>query len=860
MRQSGINASKIKGNIVVIAAIVIAGLCGTASRAGDNKFESVVQPFIKKHCVRCHGATKHEGDLRLDTLTADFDSAGQAAVWIEVMDNLNLGEMPPEGEAKPSAAEHRDVVRWLAAALRAARTRSAGAGGRVLLRRLNRTEFSNTIRDLFQMRFLPGEDPAELLPPDPTIDGFDKVGSALMLDPSLLAGYYEAARRIVDKAIVSGPPAYPTRRTRFEWEDMAKPEFGFAYVCGSGGRYCLENDVRLLAGAARVGRGLYYPGTKQMFPVNGFYTVRIRAAAQHGRPDDPVKMFVRRINGRESDLIETEVTATLDKPRVYSATRPMVAVPGASGVYMQAGIVNGSKVSVGMPRYWDFHKKMEAASKAGNHAEALRLRARMKSEGWTGGNRPAEVLLDPSTAPKLIIDWIEIEGPLYEAWPPLSHKALFFKDEDAPKDMKYVREMFARFLPRAFRRPVEEAEVERVVELVRRELKQDVSFEDAIKVGLTYTLTSPAFLYLVEPRGKATLVPTKAGLEPAPRALTDFELASRLSYFLWSSMPDPRLLQLAGDGRLGVPAILVKEVDRMVADPKSRALVDSFAAQWLRTGEFLDFTPDRKIYRDFDPALREDMVGETLAFFEEVLREDLSVLSFLDSEFVMVNEPLAKFYGLEGVKGKAIRRVSLPKDSPRGGLLGQAGVHLRGSDGIRTKPVNRGVYVREVLFNDPPDPPPPNVGEVEPNIQGKRLTVRERLLQHQQIEACASCHRGIDGYGLALENFDATGAWRDRQNGEDFRGSKTPPIDASGKLPNGRAFKNFLEFKALLLEQDGRFRRALAEKLFVYALGRPVEPADRGTIDAVVAEMVEEGDTLRAAIKALVATSVFRTK
>jgi len=298
----------------------------------------------------------------------------------------------------------------------------------------------------------------------------------------------------------------------------------------------------------------------------------------------------------------------------------------------------------------------------------------------------------------------------------------------------------------------------------------------------------------------------------------------------------------------------------MIDDPKSRALVDGFAAQWLKTDEFLEFTPDRKIYRDFDPALRQHMVGETLAFFAEILRRDLGVVNFIDSDFATLNEPLAKFYGLKGVVGERFRRVRLPENSPRGGLLGQAGIHLRGSDGVRTKPVNRGAYIRDVLFNDPPDPPPPNAGEVEPNIKGERLTVRERLLQHQQIESCASCHRGIDAYGLALENFDVTGAWRTHQNGEEFRGDNTPLIDASGKLPNGRAFADFEEFKSLLLQQQDRFRRGLVEKLFLYALGRPTTPADRGAIDEVLAEMADRGDSLRAAIKAIVSTQLLQTK
>ena len=848
--------------------------------------------------MRCHGPEKQSGDFRVDTLTANFDSTEQAAHWVEVMDNLNLGEMPPDDELKLSADKLRSVTRWIAAELRAAERRVVVADGRVALRRLNRVEFSNTIRDLLEIRFLPGDDPSELLPPDPTYDGFDKVATSLMLDSSLLGNYYEAAKRVAELAIVDGPPKFPTHLSHFEMEDMGKPGSGFSYVC-SGTTVCGEHDVRLLVGNTRTHRGLLYPGTQQMFPVKGFYTIRVRASADKGDGDDPVRMFVERQQDRQGYLMEVDVTGTRDAPEVYKVTLPMTSLAESSGVYMKVGIANGANgvqqsqlkhikgpekvISVGMPGFFSFDKRMKEASTRGDHATALRLAARKKAEGWTGSRRPGLGLLKPTHFRKLYIDWIEIEGPLYEQWPPKSHTALFFKGKDAVENLDCARQMFARFLPRAFRRPVDDAEVERVVELIGAELHRGLPFKDAVQLGLAYTLTSPSFLYLSEP-----------AVKNGSPALTDYELASRLSYFLWSSMPDQRLFKLAKEGRLSDAEVLRGEVDRMLDHSKSQALVDGFAAQWLQTNEFLDFQPDQRIYpqfyREHDPQLRQYMAHEPLAFFEEVVRNDLSVLNFIDSDFAVVNEPLAKFYGLElpsfsgdpqaTVSGRdqsrsrlqpgpkrnghhhrfEFRRVELPKDSPRGGLLGQAGVHLRGSDGIRTKPVNRGVYVREVLFNDPPDPPPPNAGEVEPNIEGERLTVRRRLIQHQQIEACASCHRGIDSYGLALENFDVTGVWRDRQNGEDFRGNNTPQIDASGTLPNGRRFSDFAEFKALLLEQDDRFRRAFAEKMFLYALGRPVEVRDRGTIDGIATKMSQNGDTFRGTVQALVEAQVFRTK
>lgn len=830
-----------------------------------------VRPFLQEHCVQCHGKDKQNGDFRLDMLAPEFDSSSSAGIWIEVMDRLNLGEMPPEDQPRPNSVIHRQVVRWIASQFRAARERKVGKDGRVLMRRMNRAEYSNTIRDLFQMRFLPGDNPADQLPPDGNYEGFKKVGTVLMLDSSLLGNYYEAARRVADKAIVIGPPKFPTHKSHFEMEDMAKKGSGFTYVCGHSGTECGAYDVRLLTGNTRTARGLLYPGTDRMIPVKGMYTIRVRASSDPGDSDEPVRMFVERQNGREGRLMEVAVTAPRSSPKVYSVTLPLDALPEARGVYMKVGIVNGAKrvqppqltlpervISVGLPDFFTFEKAMKSAASKGNHAESLRIAARRRSEGWTGSTRPGKGLLDPSHLRKLYVDWIEIKGPLYDQWPPKSHKELFFKDESTPKDIAYAREVFAQFLPKAFRRPVRDKEVQGIVSLIEKELERGTSFEDAIRLGVTYALTSPSFLYLAEPN-----------TGDKSRTLNDYELATRLSYFIWSSMPDDHLFKLAASGHLNDPNVLSKEVDRMIDDPKSRALVDGFAVQWLKTDEFLEFMPDGKVYaqfyRQFDPKLREYMVHETLTFFKEILRHDLSVMNFIDSDFTMVNEPLAKFYGLDTPRVDELdkfdfRRVTLPDDSPRGGLLGQAGVHMRGSDGIRTKPVNRGVYVREVLFNDPPDPPPANAGEVEPNIEGHRLTVRERLLQHQQIEACASCHRGIDAYGLALENFDVTGAWRDHQNGEDFRGSNTPLIDASGKLLNGKTFADFEEFKALLLEQKDRFRRALIEKLFVYALGRPTTPADRGTVDEVVASMSTNRDTLRSAIKGLVTTKAFRTK
>jgi hypothetical protein len=829
---------------IYLAATGLAQAADESAADGPNSADThrkLVEPLLKEYCIRCHGAEKQEGKLRLDTLAADFRAPESARQWIEVMDRINLGEMPPDGEPRPDATKLRHVAAWVAAELRTAARQSLSGGGRVVLRRMNRTEYANTVRDLLHLRFLPGESPLEFLPPDGTAEGFDKVGAALMLDPSLLDKYFEVATLIAERAIVVGPPPVATHKKRFEFEDTAK-NGAIRYLCSQPSFECREHDALLYDGGARSFGEFLYPKMRTMIPVKGVYAVRLRAAADAAGREEPVRIQILR---GDEVLKETAVTARPENPETFEIIAPLDA-PG--GQELQVRMLNGTQMFLYNPAYGNLDRAIAEAGAKNDHAAVLRLRGRMSAEGLISGGKPNPKALDRSALPKLYLDWIELEGPIYDQWPPRSHASLFLKGEGAEPTPAYAREIFERFLPRAWRRPVEAAEVDTIVRVVQTELEHGVGFEEAVRAGLVASLTSPKFIYLVEPAAEE------------PRPLTDYELASRLSYFLWSSMPDASLVDLAREGRLKDRTVLEAQVDRMLADPKSRALVDGFAAQWLRTGEYRNFTPDPRLYPNYDAKLGAAMVGETLAFFEEVLHRDRSLLEFLDSDWTMLNERLAKFYGLEGVKGDEFRRVALPADSHRGGLLGHAGVMLFGSDGTRTKPVRRGVYVREVLFNDPPDPPPPNVGEIEPNIQGKNLTVRDRLLQHQQIESCASCHRTIDPYGLALENYDAVGAWRTQQNGEEFRGRNSPQIDASGKLPDGSPFAGPDEFKQLLVAQSGRFVHGLTEKLFTYALGRPIEPSDHGAITAAVARAADSGHQLRSLIKSVVTSDAFLNK
>lgn len=847
-----LNTSGINGPVARLLYCISAAsglMCWPEARADD--FMDEIRPALVAHCVKCHGPEKSEGQLRIDGLTADLSDRDNALKWIEIRNAINLGEMPPDGEQRLPSELIRKTSNWVTRELRAAERARFSTGGRIVLRRLNRHEYTHTIADLLSMKFPTGESPLDALPPDGTAEGFDKVGAALLLDPSLMTQYYHVARRIADRAIVDGPPEYPTETMRLEFEEIADSG-AIGYLVTRLGMTPVPGGLQLIEGGTRSFAMLNYPGRRDnnVAPVNGFYRFTIRAGAARGANGELPRL--RLSQGHPDDdmrtVMEFDVTAPWDQPAEYSVTIARDTLGGELSVRM----TNEVSLYMGQRPGENFMRRNSEVGRKGDFTETLRLAGRKVAEGWGGGrSTPDPEKLDVAKYPRAFLDYLEVEGPLYEQWPPKSHSMLLFRGDDGAEDMTYAREIFTRFLPRAWRRPIAESEVTPILKVVQTELDSGESFHEALRVGLAACLTSPKFLYLTE---------VSAGDDANARTLDDYETASRLSFFLWSSMPDEELFRAAEAGELRVPQNRMAQVDRMLADPKASRFVNGFARQWLRTDTFLDFAPDRNLYREYDEKLADAVVQEPLEFFRTILRDDLSVLNFIDSDFAVINNRLARHYEIDGVEGDEFRRVALPADSTRGGLLAMAGVHQAGSDGIRTKPVSRAVYVREVLFNNPPDPPPPNAGEVEPNIRGERLTVRERLMQHQQIEACASCHRALDPYGLALENFNVIGAWRDVQDGENFRGDRRPPIVASGRLPNGREFHDFDEFRSLLLEQGDRFRRCLAEKLLLYALGRPAGPEDDGTISRAVEGMKNGDDSLRSLIQSLVSSEVFVTK
>lgn len=855
------------------AALALATCAARADEAG-GAFERDVKPFLEQHCIRCHGSETAEGDLRLDQLPAEIaTSARVAEQWSEVMDRLNAGKMPPEDEPRPSIDAITLVTDWIAAGLRSAAEQ--GAGESVVLRRLNRAEYNNTIRDLVGVDFQPAAD----FPEDPPSHGFDNIGAALQVSPLLMEKYLSAAREIVDRAIVTGerPPRHSWhleveeahRSNEFEGRRSAgRDEMWVPDPVTERHRYILKGGGSEVRDGFVVQRGAKdeSPAGFRWFriPQAGTYIIRIRAAARVPDREEVVAsvraLRLARMEQKDwKDLGDAERNARRERwlaeewPQIAShfETEPMYDF-GAPRMKVtdDEGVVIG-EVSVDAlvddPRIYEFSFEFEPDPRSTDGVNITNsYNVPSVLENFSFQREPG------FARPELWIDWVELEGVVTDAWPPASHQQLLPDSPQRGSESQYAREVLSAFMPRAWRRPVTDDEVEQMAALFDAVRPVKRSLEEAIRIPLVAVLTSPHFLFLVEP-----------GESDGLRPLTQYEIASRLSYFLWSSLPDDELFRLAEQNALTDREVMDRQVQRMLRDPKSDAFVASFVGQWLGLRELGANPPVETLFPRYDDHLEQSMRRESEAFFREVLDRDESVLNFLRSDFAMLNERMARFYGIPGVRGDEFRRVVLPANSPRGGLLGQASVLTLTSNGTRTSPVVRGKWILENVLGDPPPPPPPDAGDLAPMVPGiDKATVRDRLEAHRRIEQCAVCHRRIDPLGFALENFDAHGLWRDKYGfGYNGRvGNNDPDVDASGELPDGTQFVGVNGLAQVLLAREDHFRRCLVEKLMIYAYGRGLSFADRPERERIIAAMREDGDTLRGAIRAIVAGEAFLTK
>ena len=829
------------------------------------EFETEVRPFLKTFCMECHAGEDAAGERDFEALSGQITDENSLVEMQDILDQLNLGEMPPSEAAQPGNEQRQEITAWLTDRIRQYHEARTSSGGQTVLRRLNSREYRNTIRDLLQLN-LTMFDPAVSFPRDQTVEHRDNDGRSLVMSGYLLQQYLEAAERIVDKAL--HPLQKPVVQTwTFRDDFKQQPEIDQVHRETSRFEHLILYDV---IGADKH-EGAYAPihAFAKGVPYDGFYEIEFRAAAVnrlHPYDDDflgrdssqPLRLAILAGHADAGPLhkpqpIEPKLTE-LDLDDDWQTYKVRV--------WLDAGFT---------PRFTFVNGLMDVRNLWGNlHRRYPDLLPPLRKKGIVEVRRNA---IQHGQLPQIHIDDICIRGPYYDHWPTAAQQTLLGDDWFAVAAGEQVSEQqlrghLERFATSAFRRPATSEEVDRIVGIMvdrqaaGRTLLQ--AFGDAVKGALC----SPGFIYLEDvpeeqPAGEALPVSaadsSKIAVDVRHTRLSAYSMASRLSYFLWGSMPDQNLLTAAVSGQLETDQQLSAQVHRMLADARSEGFIEGFLDSWLTLRDLGSSPPDRSIFRDYyQYDLRTAMQQETRLFTKYLLDHNLTISNFLDSDFTFVNQALARHYGIDlavsglpsdtvpsstafgtgqvtaesgrsKLSGDEDFRMVRTGDRRRGGLLGQASVMTVSANGIDTSPVVRGVWLLENILGTPPSPPPPDVEPLDPDVRGA-TTIRDQLDKHRNVPACYDCHRRIDPLGFALENFDAIGAWRDNYQ-------RGPRIDAAGELPNGKSFGNVVELKEILLQQDQQFALALSSKLLAYATGRTMTPADRPHLDRMVREL-----------------------
>ncbi len=762
-RQFARAALGLFGLLLLVPAAAFCADDEAAVRA--QRFDAEFPRLMKAHCWKCHGGSEPKGELRLDQGWKYADIATDRARWESVLEMIETGAMPPDDQPQPKPAERQQLVTLLESALFELDCDLPRDPGRVTVRRLNRNEYDNTLRDLLGLDLKLARD----FPSDDVGNGFDNIGDVLALPPLLLEKYIEAAEKAAAAAI-QDPRSLRQREVREG--DRLRPS-------GSARR---TDDGYLMVSEGSV-------ATRFQIERPGKYRLRITAGADQAGPE-VAKMEVRGPEG---------LRHVIDVPAKRTELQP-----------------------------YDWTLDLPQGEQ--------RIEVRFINDYY----RPDDP--DPNNRDRnLLVKSVALAGPetLEASEFSESHRRLVTARPDDPADRRQLRDAARRVLEplvrRAFRRPVSREELSMYVGLVELATANGETYERGLQVALTGVLVSPQFLFRLE-REPDSDDPTQA------RPLNDFELATRLSYFLWSSMPDDELFQLAEEGKLKQPEILEGQVRRMLRDPKAWALAENFAAQWLNLRNLADVSPDPATFPEFNDQLRRDMQRETLEFFMAIVREDRPITEFLTADYTYVNQRLAAFYGLpqDRVQGEEFQRVSLDPGK-RQGVLTQASILTLTSNPQRTSAVKRGKWIMENLLGTPPPEPPPDVPMLEETQKtSPELSLRQQMEVHRSNPVCASCHRQMDALGFGFENYDAIGRWRDTDG-------KTP-IDASGVLPGGESFAGPRELIAILSGEREQFGRFMAEKLLTFALGRGLEYYDQ----CAVREIAEEMDQAEYRFSALV--------
>ena len=831
------------------------------------------QAFIEQHCASCHDDVEKKADLDLTALALKPEDPKNFALWVKVHDRVATGEMPPKKKTRPPAAETERFVSTLAATLTEAERSALGGEGRATQRRLNRYEYENAVRDLLGAPWLQIK---EGLPEDGEANRFNKIGDALDLSHVNMARYLTVAESALRQVMAQETERPETKIVRYYARDQrsfaarmffsafnTRPERATFPALGTKP----QPDVRTKKQPVTVGdadpvtreqeamgvvASSYEPielrFEKFKAPASGRYKLRLSAysvwvGAGKLVPGKPDRWWI-------PDFDDISPGRRPEPMTIYSELPPRALRRlGAFDV--------GTEPTV---------NELDVQLLIGEtiRPDAARF-FRSRPSNWVNP------LATKEGQPGVAFRWLEVEGPILDSWPSPGHALMFGdlplrKKEDGGVEVVSnqpradAERLLRNFVSRAYRRPVSDAESERFLPVITRALDTGSSFTEAMILGYTAVLCSPAFLCLEEKPGR----------------LDDHALAARLAFFLWNSAPDAALRELADRGELRRPAVLRAQVDRLLDHPKARQFVDAFLDYWLDLRKVQATAPDSALYNDYylDDLLTESALEETQLFFTEMLRKDLPARTLIDSDFALLNERLADHYGIPGVDGVAFRRVTLPAGTPRGGLLTQASVLKVTANGTTTSPVLRGAWIMERILGMPPSPPPPNLPAVEPDIRGAS-TIRQLLDKHRNEESCAACHRKIDPPGFALENFDVMGGWREKyraiaegvppapgigKGGLKFTFHYAQPVDASGELWDGRKFGDIREFKRLLLTAEEQVARNLARQLAIYATGAPVRFSDRPAIESVLKRARDRGYGLRTLVHEIAQSELFLQK
>lgn len=819
--------------VIYASALLSGGLIINSAMSAAPTFvaakeEKSLRSFLDAQCYSCHDSETQKGGLALDKLPLKLDDEQNFEQWVEIFDRVKSGEMPPPNKPRPEARElavHLDILRK---ALRAENVRRQAATGRVVLRRLNRVEYENTLHGLLGI-----DTPLkQLLPEDTPSHGFDTVADGLRLSQLHMEKYLEAADVALDAAIRLTPaPDAINKRFLYKEQDGLRKNLD-----GDKPMYLeLDNAIVMFHDASYItrvgGLNIRHSGNYRLRASGWSHqskkpvTLRLYAGSYKNGTRRLLGFWDMPVGGEKPEAREVEVVARLEEGEFLYPSPDGLESPDGKNLY----------------------------------------------------NTPVKDYKGSGLA----LQWIEVEGPQLESWPPPSVKKLFGDTplteietkkrrningkpkayDIAPANAKdVVRPLIEDFAVRAFRRPLEAGEADGFVKLAQAALDAGRSFEDAMRVAFRAILIAPELLLFDEKSGK----------------LNDYALASRLAYFLWSAPPDQELLKLAANNQLGKPDVLRQQTERLLSSPKAKQFTRNFVGQWLDLRSIDATSPDMRLYPEFDELLKFSMVAETENFFDEILKSDLPINNFISSDWIVLNRRLADHYGMLNGENEnlneAFQRVALPADSPRGGVLTQASVLKVTANGTVTSPVLRGAWVLKRIMGTPPSPPPADVGSIEPDTRGA-TTVREQLDKHRTSQTCNSCHQKIDPPGFALENFDVIGGWRDNYRSQDkgerpkfkLRGQYVqfkigPTVDASGSIHDGRKFVDIREFKKLLLDQNEQTARALTGKLLTYGTGAGVQFADRWAVEDILKNAKAKNLGLRSLVHEVVQSPAFRTK